>query len=356
MPAESFMSCGAARTILKGIVSLVIANFAHLGFSALGQPVNIILPTENQGLLSGDGAAFYQYVKRDFEGVISSPWEGGQYGFVRNPHRFGTTVLETKFHEGMDIRPLQRDARGEPLDVIHAIASGKVDYINNVPGGSNYGRYIVIEHLFGGCLYYSLYAHLSAVQVNIGDQVSQGQAIAVMGHTGEGIDRERSHVHLELNLLLNGDFGTWSDRYFPKDENRHGIYNGHNLDGLDMARLYLELSKNPQKTIPEFLQEETIWWRAVVPASPRMDLLQRYPWLSGGQTAAKAWEISFNQAGIPIHFEARSETVEKPVLNWVKFSPYPYAVQTRGYIQGSGSNYRLGKEGEQYLDLISPAG
>jgi murein DD-endopeptidase MepM/ murein hydrolase activator NlpD len=231
-----------------------------------------------------------------------------------------------------------------------------VDYINNVPGGSNYGRYIVIEHLFGGCPYYSLYAHLSAVRVNIGDQVSQGAPIAVMGHTGEGIDRERSHVHLELNLLLNGDFTGWSNQHFPRDENRHGIYNGHNLDGLDIARLYLALSKSPQKTIPEFLQEETIWWRAVVPASPRMDLLQRYPWLSGGQTAAKAWEISFNQAGIPIHFEASAQIVEKPVLTWVKFSPYPYAIQTRGYIQGSGSNHSLSKEGEQYLDLISPAG
>ena len=51
---------------------------------------------------------------------------------------------------------------------------------------SNYGRYIVIEHQFGGCPYYSLYAHLSAVRVNIGDQVSQGDPIAVMGHTGEG--------------------------------------------------------------------------------------------------------------------------------------------------------------------------
>jgi hypothetical protein len=120
------------------------------------------------------------------------------------------------------------------------------------------------------------------------------------------------------------------------------------------TRLYLKLRKNPQKKIPEFLQEETIWCRSVVPASPRMDLLQRYPWLSGGQTGASAWEISFNQAGIPIHFEARAQTVEKPVLTWVKFSPYPYALQTRGYIQGSGSNYNLSKDGEQYLDLISP--
>jgi hypothetical protein len=177
-----------------------------------------------------------------------------------------------------------------------------------------------------------------------------------MGHTGEGIDRERSHVHLELNLLLNGGYGGWSDKYFPKGDNRHGIYNGQNLDGIDIARLYLELSKSPQKTIPDFLQEETIWWRALVPASPRMDLLQRYPWLSGGQTAANAWEISFNQAGIPVHFEARAQAVGQPVLTWVKFSPYPYGVQTRGYIQGSGSNYSLSKEGAQYLDLISPAG
>jgi murein DD-endopeptidase MepM/ murein hydrolase activator NlpD len=101
------------------------------------------------------------------------------------------------FHEGMDIRPLHRDPNGEPLDVIHAIAAGKVVYANDVPSYSNYGRYIVIEHQFGGCPYYSLYAHLSAVEVNIGDQVSQGDPIAVMGHTGEGLDRDRSHVHLD---------------------------------------------------------------------------------------------------------------------------------------------------------------
>jgi murein DD-endopeptidase MepM/ murein hydrolase activator NlpD len=254
----------------------------------------------------------------------------------------------------MDIRPLHRDANGEPLDVIHAIAAGNVVYANNVPSASNYGRYIVIEHQFGGCPYYSLYAHLSAIDVAIGNRVSQGDIIAVMGHTGEGIDRERSHVHLELNLLLNSDFERWSKKYFQGDGNRHGNFNGQNLDGLDIARLYLELAKNPQKTIPEFLQEEATWYRVLVPASPRMDLLQRYPWLSGGQTPAQSWEISFNQAGIPLRFEARTQTVAKPVLTWVKFSPYPYPLQTRGYIEGSGSRYLLSKDGERYLDLISP--
>ena len=355
MPPESFMRWRIAGVSCKCLVRSALAAVAQLGFSALGQPVNIVLPTDNHALLNGDKAAFYQYVKRDFEGESSAPWEGGQYGFVRNPRKFGATVLYTRFHEGIDIQPLHRAANGEPLDVIHAIAAGKVVYANNVPSFSNYGRYIVIEHQFGGCPYYSLCAHLNAVNVTIGEQVSQGDAIAVMGHTGEGIDRERSHVHLELNLLLNADFERWSNKYFPRDGNRHGNYNGQNLDGMDIGRLYLELSKNPQKTIPEFFQEETTWYRVLVPASTRMDLLRRYPWLSGGQTEAKTWEISFNQAGIPLHFEARTQSIEKPVLTWVKFSPYPYGLQTRGYIQGSGSDFSLSKDGERYLDLISPA-
>src|SRR3984957_19826960 len=113
MPAESFMRCGIAWVDFKGMVGLVIAGFIQFGASALGQPVNIVLPTENHGLLTGDNAAFYQYIKRDFEGISSTLWEGGQYGFVRNPRRFGGTVLDTRFHEGMDIRPLQRDSNGE---------------------------------------------------------------------------------------------------------------------------------------------------------------------------------------------------------------------------------------------------
>ena len=145
-----------------------------------------------------------------------------------------------------------------------------------------------------------------------------------------------------------------STKYFPKDGNRHGIYNGQNLDGFDIGRFYLELHKNPQLTIPEFFQEETTWYRVLVPSSPRMDLLQRYPWLSDNRTEAKSWEISFNQAGIPLQFKAGESSVEKPVLTWVKSSPYPYVLQTRGYIQGSGSNYSLSREGERYLDLICP--
>ena len=123
--------------------------------------------------------------------------------------------------------------------------------------------------------------NLSAVQVNVGDHVSQNDVIGVLGHTGEGIDRERAHLHLELNLLINGEFEKWYSKYFPAEGNRHGIYNGQNLDGFDIGRFYLELAKNPTLTVPQFFQEETTWYKVRVAASKHMDLLRRYPWLSG---------------------------------------------------------------------------
>jgi hypothetical protein len=77
---------------------------------AKAEPPKLILPTENDGLLTGNFGEFYQYVQRDFEGQVSQPWQGGQYGFVRDPRRVGSEVIYTRFHEGIDIRPLHREA------------------------------------------------------------------------------------------------------------------------------------------------------------------------------------------------------------------------------------------------------
>ena len=60
-------------------------------------------------LLRGAGPAFYQYIERDYHGEKSTPWEGGRYGFVRNPVETSAGIIYTRLHEGMDIKPLQRD-------------------------------------------------------------------------------------------------------------------------------------------------------------------------------------------------------------------------------------------------------
>src|SRR5438093_10421049 len=161
------------------VAALTVLSISRIVLMAQAErtTMDLALPTDNEALFQGDGPAFYQYVERDYKGVKSTPWEGGQYGFVRDPVETSIGFVYTRFHEGIDIRCLHRDARGEPLDEVRAIANGKVVHTNLVPGYSNYGKYIVIEHRFGGCAYSSLYGHLRAIAVKPGDEVNGGQPI-----------------------------------------------------------------------------------------------------------------------------------------------------------------------------------
>src|ERR1700676_3433049 len=192
---------------MRSLVAVVTALFMSTS-AMVGQheTVDLALPTDNDALFRGDGPAFYQHIERDYHGEKSTPWEGGQYGFVRDPIETASGIIYTRFHEGIDIRPLQRDAQGEPLDEVRAIADGKVVHTNPVPGYSNYGRYIVIEHTWNGSPYYSLYGHLSSIRAQTGQSVRKGEPIAVMGHTGAGLNTDRAPLHFELNLMLTRNF------------------------------------------------------------------------------------------------------------------------------------------------------
>jgi len=117
-------------------------------------------------------------------------------------------------HEGLDIKCLERDKRGEPIDPVMASASGTVAYINSNPALSNYGNYVIMRHHIDGLELYSLYAHLSAVRpgLKVGQKVEAGEPIAIMGRTSntrQAITKDRAHVHLEFNLLLNDRFPAW---------------------------------------------------------------------------------------------------------------------------------------------------
>ena len=75
------------------------------------------------------------------------------------------------------------------------------------------GNYVVIRHRINNTTYYTLYAHLSTVNVNIGVQVSEGQQIGRQGNTGHSTG---PHLHFEIH---RGNFGNhMSPRdyiYFP---------------------------------------------------------------------------------------------------------------------------------------------
>ncbi len=222
-------------------------------------------------------------------------------------------------------------------------------------GYSNYGRYVVVEHRFDGCKYYSLYGHLSSIAVRSGQRVEQRDQLGVMGHTGEGLNQARAHVHLELNLILSRQFEAWHAMFFPNEPNRHGLYNGLNLAGLDIARLYLALQKRPALTIPEFLAEEEMLYRVLVPASKNFDLAKFYPWMVREKAAGgpASWEVSFNRAGVPLKIQPGTKPVSEPELSYLKPSGVNAGILTSDRISGQGPNARLTDKGKQFMRLLA---
>jgi len=336
--------------------ALLLAAFSWLAMTARtaqNQVLELVLPTDNDALFSGNGPAFYQSVDRDYDGVKSTPWEGGQYGFVRDPKSTGGGVVYTRFHEGIDIRSVHRDANGEPLDEVRAIADGEVVHVSLVPGYSNYGKYIVIEHRWDGANYYSLYGHLSSIAVQSGEQVRRGQPIAVMGYTGTGINRERAHLHLELCLMFSRQFEAWYDTFFRNDPNRHGLYNGMNLAGIDVARLYLALRKNPALKLPEFLAAEETFYKVTVPKARHFDLPTLYPWmLVAGKRAGSSWEVSFARSGVPLRIDPTDKRVTQPEVSYVRNSSAECSYLTRDIVSGRGTNAHLTNYGAQLMRLL----
>ena len=340
------------RITLAGGAALAL--FSPSG--AVAQMPRLQLPTANDALFRGGGEAFYQYVRRDFKGEVTFPWEGGQYGFVRDPVETAEGLVFVHFHEGIDIKPLRRDAAGEPLDDIVAIAAGRVVHCSETAGHSNYGRYVVIEHQWGGSPYYSLYAHLSEIAVAPGAEVAAGQRIARLGHSGAGIDRERSHLHFEINVMLTKKFEDWYIAGAPTEPNYHGIYNGLNLAGFNVAKFYLAQRGKPSLTIPEFLAAEEVFFKVLTPATDQPpDLVRLYPWMRGGTaTTAKpaSWEISFTRTGLPVRIVPSNQAVTTPTLSFVKPASVAYWMLTRRLVYGAGSQARLSPYGRRLIELI----
>lgn len=318
-------------------------------------PLGLVLPTDNDAIFSNDPSRFYMYTDRNFEGVTSKPWGGGMYGFSRNQKRTSVGVVFTRIHEGVDIRPTKRDSDGNPLDEIRAIANGTVVYVNESSTKSNYGRYIVVHHDWGDGPFFSLYAHLSTPVAKTGQQVRAGQTIARMGYTGAGINRERAHVHVELNMLLHDRFQNWYGRHFTSP-NHHGIYNGFNMTGINIAGLYKAHRQNPNLSIAEYLVNFTeIYYKVQVPAES-LTFLRRYPWLGRDLNSVrkpKSWEFSFAATGVPLAVKPSSKSLSFPVVTYVKSSSTDHSYLTAGRITGTGSSAKLTPSGSRYLQLIS---
>ena len=82
------------------------------------------------------------------------------------------------------------DIANPSLPPVLAADSGTVVYAGCLNWG--YGCHVIIDHGNG---YQSLYAHLSSYSPNVGDSVSQGSQIGLMGSTGRSTG---THLHFEI--------------------------------------------------------------------------------------------------------------------------------------------------------------
>lgn len=322
------------------------------------EPLNLVLPTENRALLEGKPEDYYMYTTRNFENVSSKPWTAGQYGFVRNLRRTKTEgVIATKFHEGIDIRPVRRDNANNALDPIRAIANGTVVYINKNKGSSSYGKYVVIRHDWDCGPFYSLYAHLSTINAQLGQPVTNSTEIGIMGFTGAGLNRERSHLHLELNMMASEKFDDWYGVLYG-NENPRGIHHGWNLIGLNIAGLFLAQEKNPDISIPQFIGSAPPYFKVAFPRkSSSLSIAQRYSWLKKGDHSkpSPAWEMSFTDSGIPLSVTPSFRKVSKPTVTFVRTTRSRHEYYTRKRLQGTGRKASLTRNGIRFIELLSEA-
>lgn len=336
-------------TTRKTLLSLMIG----LSLGTIQADINFRLPTDNEKVFSGNNEEFYMHVDRYEEGIKSTPWEGGTYGFVRNVIKTPTGPVCAKFHEGIDIKPLARTPDGTPIDAVRPTAPGIVVYTNGQPGKSSYGRYVVLQHNTQEGPIYTLYAHLASISCSIGDKVSTGNTLGVLGYSGTGINKTRSHIHFETALLLNPRFDSWIT-----GENNHGLYHGFNLSGFSPIPLLTACREGKHPTLSQYLSTLPKGYTVRVQGEKIPLMARVYPCLIKNPNKlaveqVRSWDITFTSEGTPLQFSPSTETVDNPSVIWLTPSPINPLYRTAYRIKSAGPRqYALTSSGLRYIDLI----
>ena len=176
---SSFLATGASPAITSSSSSS--SGGATVGGSSSGAPLNAASfgsPVMGQQAPAEAGLS-----------VATAPaGTTGKFIWPVDGRRITTTFKS--YHQAIDID--QFPSGGNP---VRAIADGIVTY----SGGDrccSYGLYLIIAHSGG---FSSLYAHCSALEVNQGQLVRQGQEICRSGNTGNS-----TGAHLHFAIYLNG--------------------------------------------------------------------------------------------------------------------------------------------------------
>lgn len=157
----------------QNIVNFPFNDFADLETFALGTGQTLIVP---DGVVEGEKPVIRR-ISLSPEIIAQG---NGQFLWPTSGHITQNFVW---YHKGLDIA-------NKSAPQVVAADSGTVVYAGCLKW--DYGCHVIIDHGNG---FQTLYAHLSAYYVSVGDGVGRGSAIGQMGSTGRSTG---THLHFEI--------------------------------------------------------------------------------------------------------------------------------------------------------------
>ncbi|MCD8031665.1 MAG: M23 family metallopeptidase [Bacteroides sp.] len=133
------------------------------------------------------------------EAQFGDPLENMQIRYNKASHLFGKVRnSSTKNHQGFDYYA------ADGTD-IYAVSNGKVDRIVD-PAEGDYGKQLVVK--IDNSTYYAFYAHLSEIDVAVGDTVNKGDVLGQSGITGNASSYTGNDQHLHFECRTASKPGT----------------------------------------------------------------------------------------------------------------------------------------------------
>jgi len=151
--------------------------------------------TATQTSLPSCDPSLNEYCIYPYEGTLQPPFFAPDRYYLDQIYGYGSTDFGARMpHHGVDYN--------NPTGTqVYAAADGQVVYAGNdsttlfSPWPDFYGNLIVLEHVGDDEPLYTLFAHLSEIQVNQGEHVAAGDPIGLVGASGSAIG---GHLHFEV--------------------------------------------------------------------------------------------------------------------------------------------------------------
>ncbi|MGE3840666.1 MAG: peptidoglycan DD-metalloendopeptidase family protein [Vicinamibacterales bacterium] len=163
-----------ADQVTRQLAGRGVAGGASVGTATLRPPAGGVEPIETSALHSGQATReSLPALTVPLAAPVSSP-----FGWRADPLHG-----EARFHRGIDLKA----AYGREVPTA---AGGRVVFAGEQGG---YGQTVVVDHAGG---YRTRYAHLSAIDVSVGQELAQGAIVGRVGRTGRATG---PHLHFEVS-------------------------------------------------------------------------------------------------------------------------------------------------------------